>query len=74
MPPVLHFYSDWCTVPDTNSTLSSLLKGDFRKGISVLSAIRIHKYCKFHIIQLFIQADGPDCLEIPQTNSQITQE
>ena len=30
MPPVLHFYSDLHTVPDTfNSTLSSLLKGHF---------------------------------------------
>ena len=29
MPPVLHFYSDLLTVPDTfNSTLLSLLKGD----------------------------------------------
>ena len=36
MPPVLHFYSDLCTVPDTfNSTLLSLLKGDFMQAISV---------------------------------------
>ena len=58
MPPVLHFYSDLCAYPDTyNSTLSSLLKGYFIKGISVLSAITTYKYCKFHIIQLFIQAE-----------------
>ena len=52
MPPVLHFYSDLRTFPDTfNSTLSSLFTGDFMKAISVLCGITISKDCKFHIIK-----------------------
>ena len=52
MPPVLDFYSELCTVPDTfNSTLSSLLKGDFIQDIFVLCAITISKNCNCHIIR-----------------------
>ena len=36
VPPVLHFYSDLHTVPDTfNSTMSSLLKGECIQAVSV---------------------------------------
>ena len=44
MPPVLHFYSDLRTVPDTfNSTLSSLLKGYFIQDILVYVELQFLK-------------------------------
>ena len=44
MPPVLHFYNDLHTVPDTfNSTLSSLLKGDLIQPILVSCGIILSK-------------------------------
>ena len=53
MPPVLHFYSDLHTVPDTfYSTLSSLLEGDLIQAILVSCGITISKESKHHIITL----------------------
>ena len=42
VPPVLHFYSDLHTVPDTfNSTMSSLLKGGCIQAVSVTCKVTI---------------------------------
>ena len=42
VPPVLHFYSDLHTVPDTlNSTMSSLLKGKCIQAVSVKCEVTI---------------------------------